>query len=192
MLLSFDYYLQFCRRFRSRPRPRGFTLLELLVVIGIVASLGAIVLGLGRRAVEAGHLARTQTELATLSAALEEYRRVCGDYPRTEDAAQLLQALIGRRGPTGDVISIHGFIEAGKLSAENAADAFIDPAAVLVDPWGKRYVYAYKTQSPWNNTSYILYSIGPDGRDSATLLNGGFVNPAPMENTDNLCANQPR
>ncbi len=216
MLLSFDSCLQLCRRWialgirlcangaasgshrqrcgrlRSRRRHRGFTLLELLVVIGIVASLGAIIIGFGRRAVEAGHIARAQTELAALSTALEEYRRACGDYPRTADAAQFLQSLIGRRGSTGEAISIHGFTETGKFSVENAADPLVDSAAVLVDPWGRRYVYTYQTQSPWNNASYVLYSIGPDGRDIAALLNGGFVNPAPVENADNLCANQPR
>ncbi|HEY4246501.1 MAG TPA: type II secretion system protein GspG [Lacunisphaera sp.] len=216
MLISFDSRLQFCRRWIAtddcfcanetgngshrrwrigvgmRKSLRGFTLLELLVVIGIVASLCAIVLGLGRRALEAGHIARAQTELAALSSALEEYRRSCGDYPRTADAAQFLQALIGRCGPTGEATSIHGFVEIGKLSVENTADPFIDPGAVLVDPWGDRYVYTYKTLSPWNNASYVLYSIGPDALDSAALLNGGFVNPAPMENADNLYANQPR
>ncbi len=64
---------------------RGFTLLELLVVIALIAILASLLLGGGRYAFESGRLSRTRAELAAWSAALEAYRAGHGDYPRTLD-----------------------------------------------------------------------------------------------------------
>jgi type II secretory pathway pseudopilin PulG len=170
----------------------GFTLLEMVAVIGLIAALSGIVIGFGRHAVEASHGARAQTELAALATALDEYQRICGDYPRTNDESRLLQTLIGRRSPSDETIAIPALIEVTRFAVENESDPFSDSTAALIDPWGRRYRYAYKTLSPWSNSSYVLYSTGPDGRDSPALLAGGFVDRAPVENTDNVYANQSR
>lgn len=175
----------------------AFTLLELLAVITIVALLAGIVLGAGRRASGAGKIARAKAELAALSAALEGYKRSHGDYPRTDDAARLLQSLIGRRGP-GDAIidgrsllDAAGFVIARPASPDTPTDPFGDTGAVLIDPWSRPYVYAYKVPAGgWTNSGYLLYSPGPDGKDAPALLPGGFPDPAPSENADNLHANR--
>jgi prepilin-type N-terminal cleavage/methylation domain-containing protein len=177
----------------SRPQcAAGFTLLELLIAMSIVAALCATVLGLGRRATDVGYIARAKTELAALSTALDEYQRICGDYPRTNDAARVLQSLIGRRGPRDEVTVVRSLIETARFTVGDHLDPFADSSAVLVDPWGRAYRYVYKTQSPWSNSSCVLYSIGPDGRDSPGLLAGGFIDSAPAANADNLYANQYR
>ena len=62
----------------------AFTLLELLAVISLSAILAGIMLGVGRRASEAGKVARAKAELAVLSAALESYNHTYGDYPQTD------------------------------------------------------------------------------------------------------------
>lgn len=168
----------------------GFTLLELLVVLGIIAILASLALGAGRRVVESGKVARAKGELTVLAAALESYRRNYGDYPQTGDAARLLQSLLGRRGPLNHAIDGRAFIESAKFSTADAHDPLANLSAVLVDPWGRPYVYSYKTQAPWTNTGFVLYSIGPDGADSPALLTGGFIDPAPSVNADNLYANR--
>ncbi len=170
---------------------RSFTLLELLAVITLIAILAGIGLGVGRRAIEAGRIARTKAELATLSVALEAYRCACGDYPQTDDAARLLQSLIGRRDPLNTIIAARALIETARFKTAEFRDPFMDSSAVLIDPWDRPYRYAYKTQIPWDNSSYVLYSAGPDGRDSGPLLSGGLIDPAALENADNLCANRP-
>jgi len=165
----------------ANPARAAFTLLELLSVITIIALLAGIVLGVGRRAAESGKTARAKAELALLGAALEDYRRTQGDFPRTGDGTQLLHALLGRRGPAADqVINGRAVIESARFSIAGE---------VLLDPWGQAYVYVYKTTAPWSNPSYVLYSAGPDGRENPRLLAGGFTDTGAAENADNLQAN---
>lgn len=168
----------------------GFTLLELLAVVGIIAILSGLVLGVGRRTIESGKIARAKSELTVLAAALEAYRRSYGDFPQTDDEARLLQSLLGRRGPLNRAITGRSFIESAKFTTAGALDPFANDSSVLIDPWGQPYVYACKSQTPWTNPSFVLYSIGPDGADSSTLLTGGFIDPAPPANADNLHANR--
>jgi general secretion pathway protein G len=171
--------------------PRGFTLLELLAVIAVIAILAGIVIGAGHHASEAGRVARARAELAVLSAALENYQRNFGDYPQTDDEARLLQSLIGKRDPLNAAVAARSLIEAARFTTAESQDPFADPSAVLVDPWGQPYVYVYKVPAGgWANPGYVLYSIGPDARDSPALLPGGLIDPAPPENTDNLYANR--
>lgn len=164
----------------AKDQRAAFTLLELLSVLAISALLVGIMIGTGRRAAESGKVARARAELAVVGAALETYRRTHGDYPRTDDGAQLLRALLGRRGPVAE--------------ADSAGRALIEPerfsitGGVLLDPWGQAYVYAYKTTTPWNNPGYVLYSAGPDGRENPRLLAGGFPDAGAAENADNLPA----
>jgi general secretion pathway protein G len=165
----------------ANPARAAFTLLELLSVITIIALLAGLVIGVGRRAAESGKVARARAELAVLGAALESYKRTHGDYPRTEDEAQLLRALLGRRGPVAEkAIDGRALIETARFTI--AGD-------VLLDPWGQSYVYFYKTTAPWSNSSYVLYSAGPDGRENPRLLAGGFPDAAGAGNADNIHAN---
>ncbi|RXK56305.1 type II secretion system protein [Oleiharenicola lentus] len=173
-------------------RSRGaFTLLELLVVIGLIAILTGLVLGAGRRASDAGKASRARAELTALAAALDAYRLAHGDYPRTDEPARLLQALIGKRGPDHQVITSRAFVEVARLQTADARDPFTDDSAVLLDPWGRPYRYAYKSQAPWTNSAPVLHSAGPDGTDTTSLTAGGFPDRSASGNADNLYADQP-
>jgi general secretion pathway protein G len=169
----------------------AFTLLELLVVLGLIAILTGLVLGAGRRASDASKAGRARAELSALAAALDAFRLAHGDYPRTDDPARLLQALIGKRGPDHQVLNGRAFLEVARFRTEAALDPFTDDSAVLLDPWDRPYRYAYKSQAPWGNPSVVLYSPGPDGADTATLASGGFPDRSAAGNADNLYADQP-
>jgi prepilin-type N-terminal cleavage/methylation domain-containing protein len=168
----------------------AFTLIELLTVIAIIAILMGIVIGGGRRAAEAGKIARTKAELAAISAGLEGYKRQYGDYPRTDDEAILLQSLIGKKGPTQADVSGRPQIDLALFRTENDADPFVTAAAKLIDPWDRPYVYIYKVPaSGWTNPSFVLYSSGPDEQESPALLAGGNPDTSAAGNADNLYAN---
>lgn len=171
-----------------RSRSSGFTLLELLAVIGIIAILTGIVIGVGQSAAEKGKIARARAELAVLASALESYKAIRGDYPRTSDSARLLQALIGRRGPEYDAVTGRSLLDIARFSA--SADPFTTESAVLLDPWEQPYRYAYKALPGWTNPSFVLASAGPDQTGTATLLSGGFPDVAAPGNADNIYAGQ--
>lgn len=176
---------------RVSRRFAAFTLLELLAVIGVIALLTGLVIGAGRRASDTAKAVRARAELGALVAGLESYKAIHGDYPRTEDPAKLLQSLIGRRGPADQLATIRPLIEAARFSVRFGLDPFSNETAVLLDPWEQPYRYAYKSQSPWANPSYVLYSAGPDQGDSTPLSTGGFPNRTAATNADNIHADRP-
>lgn len=96
--------------------------------------------------------------------------------------ARLFNALTGASGPGDLAAPMSGplFLEIEKFQLEDTTIlasstwgvAVGSPprkpavANTLLDPWGRRYVYYYRSeQSPeaWKARSYVLYSTGPDG-----------------------------
>lgn len=117
---------------------KGFTLVELLVVMVIIGLLAALVapkifpkLGKGKQAA-----AKAQIEL--IGQALDHYRLDTGSYPTTE---QGLNALITNPG------------------VERWQGPYLKKGVPL-DPWGKPYIYQY----PGTHGDYDLYSYGRDGK----------------------------
>jgi general secretion pathway protein G len=126
-------------RERRHGGARGFSLIELLIVMIILGLLASLV---GPRLFQ--HVgqskqktARAQIEL--LGTALDAYRLDVGKYPTTE---QGLAAL--RQAPAG---------------VEKWNGPYL-PRDVPADPWGNVYVY----KSPGDQGPYDLYSLGADGR----------------------------
>lgn len=188
----------------------GFTLLELLAVITIIAILASIVIGVGQRASTAGKTARTKAELAALSAALETYKRTYGDYPRIlsdslasdNGAGQALYAALnGQRGPqlgaTNFPTQQRVLLEKSRfnLALPTAADTAVN---VVLDPWGNPYRYVYNPGTSWKNSSFVLVSAGPDGNVTLPIPADGLISAAyeatqldgrPL-NLDNIYANR--
>ena len=71
-----------CSRDRCGRRYNAFTLIELIVVVSIIAVLGALVLSTAGYARKKGARARAETEIAAMSAACENYKTDNGVYPR--------------------------------------------------------------------------------------------------------------
>ena len=124
-------------------RIRGFTLLELLIVIVIIGMLAAYV---GPKYfTQLGKSERTmaKAQIAGLEKALDTFRLDVGRYPTTEEG---LAALVNKPGA---VTQWNG----PYLKKE-----------VPLDPWGHPYQY----QSPGANSEIDLRSYGKDGQPGGT------------------------
>jgi general secretion pathway protein G len=126
--------------FVRQKNARGFTLLELLVVMVIIGLLASYV---GPRYFEQVGKSETKTARAQIDAfgkALDTYRLEVGHYPTTE---QGLQALIE------------------KPASETKWGGPYLQKQVPTDPWGLAYQY----KSPGdNNRDYDIVSLGKDGQ----------------------------
>ena len=194
-----------------RCRASGFTLIEILLVIAVIAILASITFGVSRGIQSAQNRARAKAELAVLSQSIEQFKLRKGDFPWTDGGGDpgetLLQALLGwkefRRA--GDEASFDdigtvpaggpkAFIDTaqfkagdpGDLSQELPADNETRPAGlVFLDPWDNPYIYEYKDSEAWENFGYVLYSAGPDGEHTPVGADG-VVSRAVREADSNL------
>src|SRR3989449_9260646 len=123
-----------------RTKPRGFTLIEILVVIIVLGLLAALVGPriLGRVSEAKSATARTQIDL--LGVALDNYRLDNGMYPATEQGLEALQ-----EKPTREPVPL------------NWRGPYLKKAVPL-DPWGRPYLY--KRPGEHNPTRYDLFTLG--------------------------------
>jgi general secretion pathway protein G len=127
----------------TSPRGRGFTLLELLVVMVIIGLLAAYVAPRYFSQVGRSEVRSAQAQIAALRNALDTYRLDVGAYPTTEEG---LVALSTRPQNTP------------KWNGPYLQ------RAVPPDPWGRPYLY----RSPGEHAEYDLLSLGKDGQPGGT------------------------
>jgi len=129
---------------------RGFTLVEILVVVAIVGLLLAlvgpkIIRGLGK-----GQQGAAKAQIELLGQALDTFRLDVGRYPTSHEG---LNALITNPG------------------IEKWDGPYLKKNTVPKDPWDKPYVY----QAPGTHCEYDLYSYGPDGTQGGDGENKDIV-----------------
>ncbi|GFO56223.1 type II secretion system protein GspG [Geomonas sp. Red276] len=122
---------------------RGFTLIELMVVIVILGILAAVVAPkiIGRS--DDAKISDAKVQIRNIETALKLYKLDNGFYPSTD---QGLQALVTK--PTS-----------GKIPTKYKDEGYLENKSVPKDPWGNDYVYL----SPGEHGDYDLYSFGADG-----------------------------
>jgi general secretion pathway protein G len=128
-------------RGRAPQRARGFTLIEIMVVVIIIGLLAAVIVPQVISKVDEARVAKAKSDIRALETALTMYRLDNSKYPTSE---QGLQALVVQ--PTDP--SIKHWKPGGYLQN------------VSKDPWGNDYQY---TIPGTHGKEYDLYSLGADG-----------------------------
>jgi general secretion pathway protein G len=125
-------------------RTRGFTLIEIIVVITIMAIMAALIVPRVVGRTDDARIAAARQDIATLMNALKLYRLDNGRYPTTE---QGLRALVEK--PTVDPIPSNW-----------KSGGYLDAPSVRKDPWGNDYQYL----NPGLHSEVDVMSFGRDGQ----------------------------
>ena len=122
---------------------RGFSLLELMVVMVIIGLLAAYVAPRYFSQVGKSETQLARAQIDALEKALDQYRADTGHYPTTE---QGLAALTEK--PSNEPRWGGPYLKRG----------------VPMDPWGRAYLYKY----PGEHTEVDISTLGRDGRPGGT------------------------
>ncbi|MEE9322252.1 MAG: type II secretion system major pseudopilin GspG [Granulosicoccus sp.] len=135
-----------------RGMQNGFTLIEIMVVVAIIAILGATVVPLIMDRPNEARVVRAKNDIATIGAALDLYKLDNFGYPSTE---QGLEALVEK--PSGDPEPANwksgGYIK--KLTK---------------DPWGRDYLYQSE------GSDFEIVSLGNDGAEGGEEFDADISN----------------
>ena len=126
----------------SKSTQRGFTLIEIMVVVVIIGVLGAIVVPQFMSRPDQAKVTAARTDVQAISTALEMYRLDTFSYPSTQ---QGLEALVKR--PTGTPVA-KNWNPQGYLKT------------LPLDPWGSPYQYL---NPGTHSAGYDLFWFGSDG-----------------------------
>jgi general secretion pathway protein G len=122
-------------------KKRGFTLIELMLVLVILSILAAIVVPKFSGRTEQARQTAAQSQISTFGTALDAFEVDNGFYPK------------GRSG-------LNDLVQAPR-DAQSWKGPYLKND-IPNDPWGHPYVY--ECPGRHNPSSYDLYSDGPDGR----------------------------
>jgi general secretion pathway protein G len=133
------------KKFSARAQ-RGFTLIEIMVVVVIMGVLAALVVPKLISRTGESKVAAAKVDIATIMQALKLYKLDNQRYPTTE---QGLQALIEKPtgGPAANGWKAGGYVE-----------------KMPKDPWGNQYQYL----SPGIKGEIDVFSYGADGQPGGT------------------------
>jgi general secretion pathway protein G len=120
----------------------GFTLMEVLIVIALLATLGTFAGVKLLAKLKEGKIGAAKIQIAGFQQALQSYYLDNNGYPTT---AQGLDALIHKPS-------------SGPEPKRYSAEGYFDKKQIPKDPWGNDYNYECD-----DGQTYAIYSSGPDG-----------------------------
>jgi prepilin-type N-terminal cleavage/methylation domain-containing protein len=164
----------------------AFTLIELLVVIAIIVILAGLLLQIAGYVQEKAGRSRAETEIASISSALEAYKLESGSYPtplsQGDDTSTkiLIQELAlnpintpadyNYRKPFEFPIKMLSAYKPGSSPPQVYKDV-LEKSDSLVDPFGNPYHYEFKADPAWDNDNRSgkgFFNLWSQGKKNST------------------------
>jgi general secretion pathway protein G len=139
------------KRFPPR-KARGFTLLEIVIVLIILGTMMAFVAPKIFGNLEKANQARAKAEITLLEGQLELLKLEAGRYPNSQEG---LAALVSKPS-----------------ALDKWNGPYLKDASKLKDPWGNDYRYS----SPAANKPFEIVSLGADGKEGGEGENRDITN----------------
>jgi prepilin-type N-terminal cleavage/methylation domain-containing protein len=125
----------------------GFTILELIIVIAIIAILAGLILSTAGYVQKKGASSRAETEIAALTVALENFKSDNGDYPHGTNTS-------GTAPPSSNTFLLTSLMPTnGKVYFE--FNKSMTNASNVVDPFGENYGYQYPGDASRSGTNFF-------------------------------------
>ena len=136
-------------------RTHGFTLIEIMIVMVIIAMLAALVGPRVMGALSSSKIKTTKIQIETLSSSVEAFQLDTGRFPTQEEGLQVLV-----ENPENSPI-------------KNWRGPYLKKNSIPADGWGNQFVYEIPSK---HKMPFDIYSSGADGKpdgegDSADLGN---------------------
>lgn len=172
----------------TRPSPRAFTLVEVLVVMAIIVILASMVSVTATAYYRRAQTERTKATLTTLAAALESFRADYGSYPYHNPDGFPVEERPARPGdivtntantPTYDIRNLYGLLRETGYLPEAIDSNYLDVEEdhqvkgndydhIVLDAWSIPLAYRYPRwdaeTGEWREDRFDLWSMGADRR----------------------------
>lgn len=127
----------------SPRRRRGFTLVELMVVVLIIAVLAALVVPRVQDRLGQAKVGSARSQISRFASVLNQFRVDCDRFPTTEEG---LNALLSQ---PSDISTWKG--------------PYLELGSIPLDPWEQEYIYT--SPGPYSEDSFSVATMGPDKQE---------------------------
>ena len=130
-----------------RKDQRGFTLIEIMVVVVIIGLLATLVTVNLLENADKAKIVKARADIKAIENALELFKLDAGRYPNTQEGLKAL------------------------MTKTETHDSYIKGGSVPKDPWCKEYVYL----SPGSHGDFDILSYGADGEPGGSANNADIT-----------------
>lgn len=166
----------------SLKKSAGFTLIEVIVVVGIIAILAGILVPLVLKEIDESRHVRAAADVRSIYTAMAVFKKDTGQWPMMDNGCNATVTLLYGDGNLPSNLAAMGFSTAVTSSYNDhlATDAngcynnWKGPymARVTADPWGNAYVTNTDSLTVTNQEVWII-SAGPNGLIDTPVPNVG-------------------
>lgn len=128
-------------------RARGFTLIEIMIVMVIIAMLAALVGPRVMGALGSSKIKATKIQIETLSSSIEAFHLDVGRFPTQQEGLQVL------------------IENPEKMPIRNWRGPYLKKNRIPTDEWGNAFIYEIPSK---HKIPFDLYSLGADGKLGGT------------------------